>query len=219
MTTGAYQQGTVVQSVPPPNTFVWGFTYMTGASSFNCTLSWGDSNSTLSIQLNHPISNVQLFNGSTLLTQCNAFPIVANQSNAITVKQSLSQVKLYINNALQFAYTNQEFNPVAGAFQSACSTSNVAVSNLIDDIEILPVYTVSNAAEFLQPTIMTNVMVSSLFGGTVGCSSLSVSGALSNPAFFSLSNQTQTIASSLVGVSNQVWGLSNTINTLSNQSS
>jgi hypothetical protein len=48
---------------------------------------------------------------------------------------------------------------------------------------------------------------------------LSVSGALSNPGFYSLSNQVQTVASSLVGVSNQVVVLFSTINTISNQSS
>jgi hypothetical protein len=177
---------------------------MTGASSSNCTLIWGDYNSTLSIQLNHHGSNLQLFSGSTLLTQCNAFPIIPNQSNAVTVKQSLSQVKLYINNNLQFAYTNSEFNPVAGAFQISCSTSNVAVSNMIDDIEILPVYTVSNAAEFLQPTIMTDVKVASLTAPSAAISNLSVQGVLSNLQLSSLSNQVQGVASSLSALSNTI---------------
>jgi hypothetical protein len=111
MTTGANQASSIIQNVAPPNTFVWGFTYITGSNNSNCTFGWGDSNNALSIQLNHPASNIKLLNNSTLLTQCNSLPIVPYQSNIIQVKQSVSQVKLYINNSLQFAYANPEFNP------------------------------------------------------------------------------------------------------------
>jgi hypothetical protein len=100
MTTGANQTGSIIQNVAPSNTFVWGFTYITGFNNSNCTFGWGDSNNALSIQLNHPASNIKLLNNSTLLTLCNFLPIVPYQSNIIQVKQSVFQIKLYINNSL-----------------------------------------------------------------------------------------------------------------------
>jgi hypothetical protein len=137
-------------------------------------------------------------NNSTLFTQCNSLPIVPYRSNIIEVKQSASQVQLYINKSLQFAYTNPEFNPVSGTFQIACSSSNVPVSNLIDDIDILPVFTVSNAGEFLQPTILTDVKVSaSLSAHTVAVSNLTLTGNLTSGQISSLSNQMQGLASSV----------------------
>jgi frataxin-like iron-binding protein CyaY len=60
MTTGANQTGSIIQNVASPNTFIWVFTYIAGSNNSNCTFGWGDSNTTLSIQLNHHASNIKL---------------------------------------------------------------------------------------------------------------------------------------------------------------
>jgi hypothetical protein len=83
----------------------------------------------------------------------------------------------------------------------------------ISSVQIDPAFTVSNAMEALQDVSIAGALTAQ----SVATTSLSV-GTLSNPQLSSLSNQLQMVASSLVGVSNQVLTNSTFISTLQTQS-
>lgn len=166
------QGGLATLSVPPANSFLLRARYQTQSNaSAILKAMWGDSSTVaMSLVFTQPTSNISLYQNTTLLATTFAYPFVPNSNNLIAIRQSLTSLKVYVNDVQQLTYSlSNENNPVGGSFSFIGSNG---LSNMLSQVAVDPAFTVSNSAEFLAD--------------------VSVSGSLTAPVLTYLSNNTST---------------------------
>jgi hypothetical protein len=133
LTSSSNQTRFATVSVAPANSFLARY-YLNPTGQVNTnSITWGDSsNIQYSIGLNQLAFNISLYSGSNTLLSLNTYRLAPASNNLIALRQTLTTLRLYVNNNLQFSYPlMSEVNPTGGLFQFSATLSNG--SNIIYD--------------------------------------------------------------------------------------